>query len=109
MSDTPKRGRGKNKAFLLNRLQAMYGEDFHPIMQMAKNAHKAQVLIDDYEKDTELDPQALFAGLKFAVDAWDKVAQYTEPKLKSVEVTGKDGEDLIPNNITVKYEWYINT
>lgn len=91
MSGTPKRGRGKNKIFLLKRLQDMYGEDFHPIMQMAKNAHKAQVLIDNYEQDENLDPQALFAGLKFAVDAWDKVANYTEPKLKAIEVTGEDG------------------
>ena len=28
----------KNKAFLLNRLQDMYGDDFHPIMRMAENA-----------------------------------------------------------------------
>jgi hypothetical protein len=47
MSDTPKRGRGKNKAFLLNRLQAMYGEDFHPIMKMAENANRAQELIEE--------------------------------------------------------------
>ena len=28
----------KNKKFLLNRLQDMYGQDFHPIMKMAENA-----------------------------------------------------------------------
>ena len=28
----------KNKKFLLNRLQDMYGKDFHPIMKMAENA-----------------------------------------------------------------------
>lgn len=88
MSSTPKRGRGKNKVFLLKRLQDMYGDDFHPIMKMAENADKAQRLIDGYEKDPESDPQTLFAGLKFAVDAWDKVANYTEPKLKAVEVSG---------------------
>ena len=89
MSDTPKRGRGKNKAFLLNRLQAMYGEDFHPIMKMAENANRAQELIEEYDDSEDKDPQALFAGLKFAVDAWDKIAQYTEPKLKAVEVSGE--------------------
>ena len=67
----------------------MYGDDFHPIMKMAENADKAQRLIDGYEKDPESDPQTLFAGLKFAVDAWDKVANYTEPKLKAVEVSGE--------------------
>ena len=28
----------KIKKFLLNRLQDMYGDDFHPIMKMAENA-----------------------------------------------------------------------
>ena len=28
----------KNKKCLLNRLQDMYGQDFHPIMKMAENA-----------------------------------------------------------------------
>ena len=28
----------RNKKFLLNRLQDMYGQDFHPIMKMAENA-----------------------------------------------------------------------
>jgi len=28
----------KNKKFLLNRLQYMYVQDFHPIMKMAENA-----------------------------------------------------------------------
>ena len=28
----------KTKKFLLNRLQDMYGQDFHPIMKMAENA-----------------------------------------------------------------------
>tara|TARA_R110002020_G_C16233629_1_gene768583 strand:+ start:931 stop:1206 length:276 start_codon:yes stop_codon:yes gene_type:complete len=66
----------------------MYGEDFHPIMKMAENAVKAQKLIDDYAKDEDADIQAVFAGYKFSVDAWDKVANYTEPKLKAVEHSG---------------------
>ena len=74
----------KNKRSLKRLLKEQYGEDFHPIMQMAKNADRAQKLIDAYEGDE----QTLFAGLKFAVDAWDKIAQYTEPKLKAVEVSG---------------------
>jgi hypothetical protein len=85
----------KNKNFLLNRLKDMYGDDFHPIMRMAESAVQLQAIADD-----EQDVQAY----KAALDGWDKIANYTEPKLKSVEVTGKDGEDLIPNNITVKYE-----
>lgn len=74
----------KNKTFLLKRLQDMYGDDFHPIIKMADNAVRAQDLVDTYDGDDE----HLFAGLKFAVDAWDKIAAYTEPKLKAVEHTG---------------------
>lgn len=81
----------KNKKFLLKRLQDMYGEDFHPIMKMAENAHKAQQLVDNYDGD---DTTELFTGLKFAVDAWDKVANYTEPKLKATELSGQVDQSL---------------
>jgi hypothetical protein len=67
----------KNKAFLLNRLQSMYGDDFHPIMQAAENAK----LLHDKARSTE-DPN----DLKASIDAWDKIAQYTEPKLKASEI-----------------------
>jgi citrate synthase len=67
----------KNKAFLLNRLQDMYGEDFHPIMQAAANAK----MLHDKARSTE-DPN----DLKASIDAWDKIAQYTEPKLKATEI-----------------------
>ena len=87
----------KNKKLLLNRLQDMYGDDFHPIMKMAENAVKVQDLIDEYNDDGEADIQVLFAGHKFAVDAWDKVAQYTEPKLKAVEHSGQVDSTLTIN------------
>ena len=91
----------KNKRFLLDRLQAIYGDEFHPIMKMAENANRAQNLIDDYDEDPDADPQALFAGLKFAVDAWDKIAQYTEPKLKAIDHTGQ-----IDSTVTVNRKEY---
>jgi len=87
----------KNKRGLLARLQQEYGEDFHPIMKMAENAVRAQSLIDDYDDDLDADPQALFAGLKFAVDAWDKIAQYTEPKLKAIDHSGQIDSTLTIN------------
>ena len=34
----PKGALGKNKTFLLNRLKAMYGKDFDPVMKMAQQA-----------------------------------------------------------------------
>ena len=67
----------KNKAFLMDRLRDMYGEDFHPIMRMAENA----VTLHDQARGT-MDT----ADLKLSIDAWDRIAQYTEPKLKASEV-----------------------
>jgi len=67
----------KNKKFLLARLQDMYGEQFHPIMKMAEAASKL-----DYIAEEEGDVAALTAS----VNAWGKVAEYTEPKLKAVEI-----------------------
>ena len=68
---------GKNKAFLMDRLKDMYGDDFHPIMRMAENA----VTLHDQARGT-MDT----ADLKLSIDAWDRIAQYTEPKLKASEV-----------------------
>ncbi len=71
----------KNKKFLLARLQDMYGESFHPILKMAEAASKL-----DYIAEEEGDVTALNA----AVNAWSKVAEYTEPKLKAVEIRADD-------------------
>ena len=68
----------KNKAFLLNRLQEMFGDSFHPIMRMAENA----ATLHDQARAT-MDT----ADLKASIDAWDKIASYTEPKLKASEVS----------------------
>jgi len=73
----------KNEKFLLKRLEKMYGEEFDPIMQIAKNAHRLQQIADESENDADSQ-----------VDAnkeWERMAQFTHPKLKSVEHTGGDG------------------
>jgi hypothetical protein len=59
----------------------MYGEQFHPIMKMAEAASKL-----DYIAETEGDVTALTAAL----NGWGKIAEYTEPKLKAVEVRADD-------------------
>ena len=71
----------KNKKFLLARLQDMYGEQFHPIMKMAEAASKL-----DYIAEQEGDVTALTAAL----NGCSKIAEYTEPKLKAVEVRADD-------------------
>ena len=91
----PKGKMSANKVFLLNKLKEMYGDDFHPIISMADNAVKLQEAADQ-------EPNA--NTYKAAIDGWEKIAQYVEPKLKAVEVTGKDGDDLIPKSISIEYE-----
>jgi hypothetical protein len=38
-------------------------------------------------------------NIKIAIDAWDKVAAYTEPKLKAVEIKGDEDNPLIVSQI----------
>jgi len=89
---------GRNKKFLLNRLQDMYGDDFHPIMSAAKNAYEMNKIaeqtgdIQDHER---------------ASKAWDRIAEYTEPRLKAVEHSGHDGGALQIN--LVQYDSADNT
>lgn len=80
----------KNKSFLLKRLQDMYGEDFHPIMRMAENAVKLQAAAD---------VEPLPVNFKAAIDGWEKVAQYVEPKLKAIELTGPEGGPILTDSV----------
>ena len=75
----PKDVPNRNKKFLLSRLQEMYGDDFHPIMKMAEGA----VILHEIAFDTR-EP----ADIKASIDGWDKIAAYTSPKLKTVELVG---------------------
>ena len=88
----PEGSYNKNKAFLMSRLQDMYGEDFHPIMNMAKNCVVLQKIADDHSEGglTMGDSQVIDASssAKNANEAWEKVAQYCEPKLKAMEIDG---------------------
>lgn len=77
----------KNKAFLNKRLEDMFGEDYHPIVNMTKNAVEYQKAINALDADTRL------PLLCEANKLWEGVAQYVEPKLKAVEISGEiDGE-----------------
>lgn len=74
----------KNRSFLLNRLKDMYGEDFDPIIRAAESA----VLISELARESyEAKHERAIDDLKMSVDAWEKIGQYTSPKLRSVEVS----------------------
>jgi hypothetical protein len=67
----------RNKSFLMSRLQKMYGKEFHPIMRLAESAVRLEEIAKESNDVT---------AIRASVDAWDRIAQYTEPKLKAVEV-----------------------
>ena len=60
----------KNKRCLLNRLQDMYGKEFHPIIKMAENAMTLHELASKTNSMNDLSR---------SIDAWDRIAKYTEP------------------------------
>lgn len=73
----------KNKAFLLKRLEDMYGADFDPIVSMC-----------DIAMNPENDDTLKLSALK-------EVSQYLYPKLKSVEVTG-DPDNPIATSVKIE-------
>jgi len=85
----------QNKDFLLKRLQDMYGDDFHPIMAMAKNACIVQKRIDDGLL-TVLD-----SDLQLAHKYWSEIAKYVEPQLKAVDVDVKSGGETLRDIINI--------
>ena len=79
----------KNKEFLTNRLKDMYGDDFDPIMKAAANAVRMDELAQEAQDSKEPDEKALeFDRRKDCSQAWDRIAQYTTPKLKAIEIEG---------------------
>jgi hypothetical protein len=77
----PKGALGKNKTFLLNRLQAMYGKSFDPVMKMAEQA----VTLDQLALE---DPSV--TNQKESIHAWGKIAEFVTPKLKATEISTGD-------------------
>ena len=53
----------------------MYVDDFHPIMKMAEDGVRLNEITSG--KDT--------------IDAWDRIAKYTELKLKAVDCCHEEG------------------
>lgn len=77
----------KNRDFLLGRLQKMYGDDFEPVMKAAENAAAMQDIASS-EESAMLEPKDRVDMYSKTNQAWDRVAQYTQPKLKAIELSG---------------------
>ena len=83
----------KNKQFLLNRLQDMYGKDFHPIMKMTENAITLHELASKINSINDLSR---------SIDAWDRIAKYTKPKLRALDCYPE--EDRVVNVIVKRFD-----
>jgi len=110
----------KPKRALVMRLKQVYGEEFDVIMNMAHNATNLQSIangamdtlhaatangVPSDEDDAKVIVQALrgaSAAANDAINAWDKIAVYVQPKLKQVEVTGEGG-GAIDTHYTVEF------
>lgn len=82
----------KNKGALKRRLKARFGDDFDVVEEMATIA---------YEITKTAKATGEIVDLKEAVTAWDKVANYVEPKLKAVEHSGEMSGKLIVKRINL--------
>ncbi|MFW0776090.1 MAG: hypothetical protein ACN2B6_00020 [Rickettsiales bacterium] len=89
----------KNKRGLRAELKKQYGKEFDVIMMMAENCNTLHKVAKAHQPEGAVtigDAGLIDAttSAKTAIDALEKLAQYVEPKLKAVEVTGEGGEPL---------------
>ena len=71
----------------------MYGKDFHPIMKRAENA----MTLHELASKTNA-----MSDLSRSIDAWDRIAKYTEPKLKAVDCYPE--EDRVVDVIVTRFD-----
>ena len=71
----------------------MFGKDFHPIMKIAENVMTLHNLASKTNSMNDLSR---------SIDAWDRIAKYTEPKLKAVECYPE--EDRVVNVIVKQFD-----
>ena len=99
----------KPKRILLQRLREEF-PNYEPILETARAAHRLSAMAVEAETASAKAQGEDIAPLRAeAANLWkdagtqhEKVAQYVTPKLKAVEVTGKDGGP-IDHSITVEF------
>lgn len=98
----PKGSANKNKRSLLARLREEYGDDFHPIMKLARNC----VFLQE-DADNEEDQEKRAVKVKAANAEWSRMAEFVEPKLKAVEheVTANLTNAIISDRPMTAEEW----
>ena len=85
----------KNKAFLINRLKEMYGDDFDPIMMAAEQAVRLHA--------AAIDDENAIQSLKTSVDAWLKIGEYVTPKLKALELSQDPDNPLFEKDENARF------
>lgn len=80
-------GFNKNRERLFKTLAKEYGDDWNPILMMAKNAALLQVDVNSIDTASELSADDVIK-IQDANREWEKIAPYVQAKLKSLEVTG---------------------
>ena len=87
----------KNKRGLKAQLKAKFGKDFDVVMMMGQNCVTLHKIATDHaggkvtmeEGDSgKMNIIDASSSAKLANEALDKLAQYVEPKLKAIEVSG---------------------
>ena len=102
-----KRRESVNKRRAKRQLKEIYGEQFDPLILMCSNAMRLQASVDelwsdegperltdeseDNDGNTVVSRQvARHQATLDVIGVWDRCAQYLQPKLKAIEVTGED-------------------
>ena len=83
------RGLGKNRAYLMNKLRDMYGDDWNPLIKMCEACVEIEQIaknnpsMENYEK---------------VIANFGKVAEFITPKLRSQEIQLEKNELVVSIN-----------
>lgn len=70
----------------------MFGSDFDPILRAAEQATRLHAMAMDSDSASDV---------KSSVDAWLKIGEFVQPKLKAVEISGTEGDSLPAISVTI--------
>ena len=95
----PKGALGKNKTFLLNRLKAMYGKDFDPVMKMAQQAVTLDELAMNDPSVTNQKESIVAWGRKSAHQMKDSLSQSIAKDTMAVTMTMRNETGTPPPKV----------
>lgn len=94
----------KRKTALIALLQQKY-PGYQPVIEIAEAAHRLTSLAKAADEAEEIEVRVQAGTLwKDAGAQHDRVAKYTTPQLKAVEITGRDGEPVRTESYVIAAE-----